>query len=174
MAGADDEFSEFVRSSSRSLLRAALVMTGESAAAEDLVQAALAHTWVRWSRLRSHDAAEAYVRRVMTTTYLGWARRRWRTERVVGTVPEDAAAPDEVARSITRNDLMAALRALPAGQRAVIALRYLGDLSEAQAAAALGCSIGAIKSQSSKAIRALRANPQFEAEIAKRAADGRR
>src|SRR4051812_44267253 len=80
----DDGFSAFVRSSSRSLFRSAWVMTGDAALADDLVQAALMRTWVRWARLRSRDAADVYVRRVMITTLLGWRRRRhWSAEVVV-------------------------------------------------------------------------------------------
>jgi RNA polymerase sigma factor (sigma-70 family) len=67
--------------------------------------------------------------------------------------------------ALIRAALLAAVRALPPHQRAVIALRYLDDLSEAATADVLGCTVGAVKSQSSRALRALRAAPGLEAAI---------
>ena len=84
----DDEFGEFVRASSRGLLRTGWLLTGDFASAEDLVQASLAHTWVRWGRLRSPDAAEAYVRQVMVRTFLRWKERRWTGETPTAVLPE--------------------------------------------------------------------------------------
>lgn len=161
----DDGFSEFVRSSSRALLRAAWLMTGDAATAEDLVQASLAHTWLRWGRIRSREAAGRYVRRVMVTTFLAWRRRRWTGEVASGWMPEPALEPDALDQALVRDVLLSAVRALPAHQRAVIALHYLGDLSEMATAEILGCSVGAVKSQASRAIRALRATPGLEAAI---------
>jgi RNA polymerase sigma-70 factor (ECF subfamily) len=160
----DDGFSEFVRSHSRALLRTAWLMTGDAASADDLVQASLAHTWVRWARIRSKDAAEVYVHRVMATTYLGWRRRRWTAEIATGSLPE-VAVDSDFDRAVVRDVLLSAVRALPPLQRAVIALRYLSDLSEAATAEVLGCSAGTVKSQTSRAMQALRATPGLEAAI---------
>jgi RNA polymerase sigma-70 factor (sigma-E family) len=160
----DDGFTEFVRSHSRALLRAAWLMTGDAAAAEDLVQASLAHTWVRWASVRSKDAAEVYVHRVMTTTFLGWRRRRWTAEIATGALP-DVPVDAEFDRTVVRDVLLSAVRALPPSQRAVIALRYLADLSEAATAEAMRCSVGTVKSQTSRAMKALRATPGLEAAI---------
>jgi len=159
--GVADEFDEFVRAHSRSLLRTAWLLTGEQAAAEDLVQAALAHTWLRWSRLRSVDAAGAYVPRVMVTKFLGWRRRRWTGETPAAVVPE-VVVPDASDAWLLRASVRRAVAALPPRQRAVIALRYLDDQSEAATAAALGCSVGTVKSQAAKALRTLRAAPGLE------------
>lgn len=160
----DDGFSEFVRANSRALLRTAWLMTGDAGSAEDLVQASLAHTWVRWAKIRSKDAALAYVHRVMTTTFLGWRRRRWSSEIATGSLPE-AAVDGDLEQVVARDALLAAVRSLPPRQRAVVALRYLSDLSEAATAAALGCSVGTVKSQSSRAMRALRAAPGLRPTI---------
>jgi RNA polymerase sigma-70 factor (sigma-E family) len=163
-----DGFSEFVRANSRSLLRVGWLMTGDAGSAEDLVQAALAHTWLRWQRIRSADAAAVYVRRVMVTTLLGWRRRRWNAEIVSGSVPELALTADSIDDALVRDVLLTAVRALPPHQRAVVALRYLDDLSEAATADVLGCSVGAVKSQASRAIQALRSAPGLEAALAGR------
>jgi RNA polymerase sigma-70 factor (sigma-E family) len=161
----DDGFSDFVRSSSRALLRSAWLLTGDSTAAEDLVQASLAHTWVRWGQIRSRQAAEMYVRRVMMTTFLGWRRRRWTAEIASDPMPDVVVADDALDRSLVRDALLSAVRALPPHQRAVIALRYLDDQSEAATAEILGCSVGAVKSQASRAIKALRSVPGLQAAI---------
>jgi RNA polymerase sigma-70 factor (sigma-E family) len=161
----DDEFSEVVRSSSRGLLRTAWLLVGDAASAEDLVQAALARTWVRWDRIRSKDAAQAYVQRVMVTTFLGWRRRRWTAEVPSGSVPEITAGADAEDQFAVRDALVCAVRALPPHQRAVVALRYFNDLSEAATAEILGCSVGAVKSQSFRAMQVLRATPGLEAAI---------
>lgn len=160
-----DGFSEFVQANSRSLLRVAWLMTGDPDSADDLVQASLAHTWVRWGRIRSTDAAAVYVRRVMVTTLVGWRRRRWNAEFASDQLPEPAADSDAVDALLVRDVVLAAVRSLPPHQRAVIALRYLDDLSEARTAEVLGCSVGAVKSQASRAIRALRAVPGLDAAL---------
>lgn len=93
------------------------------------------------------------MRRVMFTTYAAWWRRRWNGERPTGDLPERTMPDPDLAE---RRDLVAALARLPRGQRAVIVLRYFDDLTEAQAAAALGVSVGTVKSQASRALRTLR------------------
>lgn len=165
MTGDDAEFSDFVRANWRSLVRAAWLLTGDRTSAEDLAQAALAHTWARWRRIRSKDAAAVYVRRVMVTTFLGWQRRRWTGEVASGAVADRAASPDELDGADLRAAVIAAVRTLPPHQRAVVALRYLDDLSESATAEVLGCSVGAVKSQASRALAKLRATPGLEAVI---------
>jgi RNA polymerase sigma-70 factor (sigma-E family) len=141
---------------SPALLRAAWLLTGNHATAQDLVQAALARTWPRWSRLERVDNAEAYVRRVMVTTYATWWRRRWRAEVATAQPPERPAGGDAFADADLRDAVRSALDELPRRQRAVIVLRYFEDLTEAQTADALGCSVGTVKSQSAKAMTKLR------------------
>src|SRR5699024_4476747 len=107
---------------------------------------ALGKTWQHWGRVRRAASPEAYVRRVLFTTYAAWWRRRWRGEVPSDPMPE-ADAEDEGARVDVRRDVAAALSTLPKGQRAVVVLRYFEDLSEAQTAQLLGCSVGTVKSQ---------------------------
>lgn len=145
-------FSDFVVARSPALLRTARLITRDAELAQDLVQAALAKAWPRWSRV---EAPEAYVRTVMVHTYLTWRRRRWHGETPTGWLPESGT--DQWDAVDTRTVVKAALGALPPRQRAVIVLRYLDDLTEAQTADALGCTVGTVKSQTSKALMRLRA-----------------
>jgi RNA polymerase sigma-70 factor (sigma-E family) len=151
----DADFTEFVRANSRALLRTAFRLTGDRGLAEDLLQTALTTTYLRWSRIE-HRAALPYTRRVLVNTATSWWRRMaWRSERPRGDVP------DLVVEVITdalddRATVIAAVRRLPPRQRAVIALRFLEDLSEAETARLLGCSPGTVKSQSHRALAKLR------------------
>ena len=96
------------------------------------------------------------MRRVMLSTFLTWRRRRWRGELSVAAVPERADPRDAFAGVDLRPSVQAALRGLPPRQRAVIVLRFFDDLTEAQTADVLGCSVGTVKSQSAKALAKLR------------------
>lgn len=155
---APEGFPEFVDGSYRPLLRSAWLLTGEWASAEDLVQTALAATWTHWATAR--QAPVAYTRRVMTRTYLRWRARRWNGEVACADLPEGAAADptDDVA---ARRDLLAALATLTPQQRAAVVARYFADLSEADTAAALGCSVGAVKSHLARALARLREQPRL-------------
>jgi RNA polymerase sigma-70 factor (sigma-E family) len=153
-------FRDFVDAHRRDLLRAAWLLTGDWQRAEDLVQTALAKTWPNWTRLRASgdDHLDAYVRRVLYTTYATWWRRRWRDEVPTSTLPDRSADGGSAAYDAAdgRAALWPLVRRLPPRQRAVIVLRYFEDQSEAATAAALGCSIGTVKSQTAKALAHLR------------------
>jgi RNA polymerase sigma-70 factor (sigma-E family) len=151
-----DGFHEFVAGRSRALLRTAWLLTGDWTSAQDLVQTALAKTWPAWSRIRRTDDPEVYVRRVLVTTYATWWRRRWRGEAPHSSLPETAATSDAFEDADRRAVVAAALATLTRGQRAVVVLRYFDDLTEAQTAAVLGCSVGTVKSQHARALTALR------------------
>jgi RNA polymerase sigma-70 factor (sigma-E family) len=153
------EFSEYVAARQRALLRSAWLLTGDWAAAEDLVQTALVRTWPHWRRLADEHAAEAYVRRVMLNTWSSWWRRRWRGETPTGDLPDTPR--DDGGDADLRAVLVAAVLRLPKRQRAVVVLRYLDDLSEARTADVLGCSPGTVKSQASKALATLRRDPRL-------------
>lgn len=150
------EFTDFAAARQRSLLRAAYLMVGDEALAQDLVQEALTKTYVAWPRLRRTEAAEAYARKAITTTAIGWFRRKgWTAERSTATPPEHASAGH--ADQVTRDEWLGqALGLLPARQRAAVVLRYYEDLTEAQTAEAMGCAVGTVKSQVSAALRSLR------------------
>ncbi len=149
-------FAEFVEARSRPLFRAAYLMVGDHALAEDLLQEALTKTYVAWPRLRDVSKAEAYTRKAITTTAISWWRRKaWKNERPRGFIPEvgHEASTDEVDQ---RDWLWQELQNLAPKQRAAIVLRYYEDLTEAQTAEALGVTVGTVKSQVSDGLRKLR------------------
>jgi RNA polymerase sigma-70 factor (sigma-E family) len=153
----------FASTRSTALLRAAYLMVGDEAHAQDLLQEALTRTYVAWPRLRDPNAAEAYTRRVITNTAISWYRRKgWRNELATETLPERGSTAE--AEGVAERDwVWQALLQLPVRQRAAIVLRYYEDLTEAQTADAMGCAIGTVKSQVSAGIRKLRASLGDEA-----------
>ncbi|MER7751478.1 SigE family RNA polymerase sigma factor [Kitasatospora sp. NPDC097643] len=156
-AARDDEFRAFTGSAWTRLLRTAYLLAGDRHSAEDLVQQALERAYVAWGRVRAADDPYAYVRRILINEHARRFRRR-PAEQLVTAVPE-SAGPDGVdgyARLDERAVLLAALGALPPRQRQAVVLRYWEDLSESQAAAAMGCSVGTVKSQASKGLAKLR------------------
>jgi RNA polymerase sigma-70 factor (sigma-E family) len=158
-AGVDDsarrEFAGFAATRSSALIRVAYMLTGDQHAAEDLLQTALTKAAARWGRI--HTSPEAYVRQVMYREQVSWWRRRARHREIpMADLPDQAAAVPDISAE-TRLSLQQALRALPAGKRAVLVLRYFDDLPEAQVASILGCSVGTVRSQTHKAITQLRA-----------------
>lgn len=151
----DEEFTLFVEGTSRSLLHAADLLTGDRARAEDLVQHALARTYSHWSRVRSGNP-EAYVRRAMLNSYLDWWRRVRRRELPIAgndTGPPLADHAVEVAR---RDAVQRALAMLTRRERAVVVLRYWFDLSETQIAEELNIAPGTVKSTANRALQRLR------------------
>lgn len=155
-AGADQEFVTFVRAYGRSLARTATLITGDPVAGEDLLQTALARTYVRWTTQADIDDLEAYVRVVLVRAHISWRRRMSSTEVVHDLAPEDIAGPDIADRMVDRGMLLAALQRLPSKQRAALVLRYFDDLSEADTASALGCSTGSVKQHTSRGLARLR------------------
>ena len=154
-----DGFRDFVQARSQALLRSGWLLTGDWPSAEDLVQTALAAAWPRWESLIRQDAPELYVRKIMVNTFLRWRQRRWNGEIATGRLPDQRAYADAFAQIDARQALLAALDRLPARQRAVVVLRYFADQTEVQTAAAMGCSVGAVKSHAARALARLRDAP---------------
>lgn len=142
-----------------SLLRTAVLLTGDHGRAEDLVQEALTKVAQRWSRL-ADGHPEAYARRVIVHDNVS----RWRRTRleVVTTTTDTAGTAGTAGTNAAevavdrRLVLLAALDRLTERQRAALVLRYLDDLSEADTAAAMGVSAGTVKSTTHLALRRLR------------------
>ena len=148
------DFDEFVAARSGRLLRTAYLLTRDHALAEDLLQTALTKAWFAWSRIEGQP--EPYVRRILVNTYASWWRRRWTGEQPTESLPETAEHGPDAAEG---RDLWTALGRLPRRQRAVVVLRYFEDLTEVETARILGCSVGTVKSQTSKAFAKLRIDP---------------
>jgi RNA polymerase sigma-70 factor (sigma-E family) len=153
-----EDFDAYVAAAWQRLLRSAWVLTHDWYLAEDLLQTALLKVAPKWHMIAA-GAPDAYVRKALATTYLSWWRRRWRGEVPTAQPPERPAGEDPMDAVGVRTALTQALAALPRQQRAVLMLRYHADLTESATAAALGISIGAVKSHASRAIAALRAQP---------------
>ncbi|MGH3713465.1 MAG: SigE family RNA polymerase sigma factor [Micromonosporaceae bacterium] len=154
---AGHDFADFMRGNADRLCRVAYLLTGNRSRAEEMVRDALARTYRAWKRVRSDDAY-AYTRKVLINLHTDWWRRRWR-EYSVAEVPDRSGVGDLTSDAADREALATALRALTPRERAVIVLRYYLDLTEAQAAAELGISIGTVKSTAFRALRKLRVSP---------------
>jgi RNA polymerase sigma-70 factor (sigma-E family) len=148
-----DGFEDFVVARGGALSRTAFLLTGDHHTAEDLVQSALAKAALRWRQIIDGGEPEAYVRRIMVNERISWWRRR--TPQPVERLPE-RAGPDEPHEIVERLALGQALNTLTVRQRTVVVLRFYEDLSEAETAAAMGCSVGTVKSQIHVALNNLR------------------
>ena len=154
----DEEFADFMRGRWPAMVRLAYALTGDAGHAEDVAQAAFARAYAAWRRVRQAGDPDAYVRRIV----INENRKRFRKHRVpedlhgdlhgdlTGPLAGQQQGPEE------RQALLDALGRLGPRQRAVIVLRYWLDLSEAETAAALNCSVGTVKSQASRGLATLR------------------
>jgi RNA polymerase sigma-70 factor (sigma-E family) len=163
----DAEFADFVRANERSLLRLGWLLMADRHAAEDLVQTALEKTMPKWASIRQDDPM-AYVHRVMLNTRTSWWRRHRGRESLTSDVTDHGVA-DATEALAERDRLTIALASLTPGQRKVVVLRHYEDMSEAQVAGLLGCSIGTVKSQNARALARLRlalAEPAYDNQSA--------
>jgi RNA polymerase sigma-70 factor (sigma-E family) len=151
-----EAFREYVVGRSPALLRTAYLLTGHRGDAEDLLQTALAKTYLAWDRIRDRDALDGYVRRVMVNTQTSWWRRRKLDEHPTDVLPEGRTQRDATDDVALHDALWTALAGLPKRQRAMVVLRYYEDLSEAETADVLGVSVGTVKSTTSRALMKLR------------------
>lgn len=157
----DPGFHDYVAARSPALLRTACLLTGNLADAEDLLQAALAKTYLAWRRIEDFGSLDGYVRRAMVNTHISWWRRRRLEEYPTDEIPDQPVA-DHAGDSETHDSLRRALRRLPERMRAAVVLRYYEDMSEAEIADVLGISLGTVKSTVSRAVAKLR----IDAELA--------
>jgi RNA polymerase sigma-70 factor (sigma-E family) len=153
---ADSEFDEFVRSRTPALTRFAFLLCGNEATAQDFVQSALARTLLRWRRI-DPGRIEAYVKAAIVNEQRSLWRRRWRRVEISTSAPPDRAGEDPTGLADDRDALRRALLELPVGQRTAVVLRYFDDLTEAETAVVMNCSVGTVKSQTSKGLARLRA-----------------
>ncbi len=147
---------EFLADRGSALLGTAVLLAGSREAGEDLLQVALERMLRRWQRIDRDP--EGYLRR--TLYHLAVDRWRWRSRHPELGLTGDhlLTGRDPAAAVDLRDALLRALARLPARQRAVLVLRYFEQQSEAEIAAALGCSAGAVKSSAARGLRRLRAH----------------
>jgi len=150
-------YTEFVDSRGRALLRTACLLTGDRTEAEDALQDALVKAAAKWPRINADGNPEPYVRKILYTVTID--RWRWRNRRI----PEQlGSAPDRLSHRDPGHDVdqrlvvTAALARLTVRQRQVLVLRFYEDLTEAQTAHAMKCSVSTVKSQSRLALQRLR------------------
>jgi RNA polymerase sigma-70 factor (sigma-E family) len=135
------------------LLGTAVLLTGSRAAGEDLLQAALERLVRHWSKV--YGDKEGFLRRTLYRLAVDQWRARKRRPEVLAQV-EPPGQPDGTDGIHLRQALVEALAALPPRQRAVLVLRYWEQLTEAEAAEVLGCSVGTVKSTASRGLARLR------------------
>jgi RNA polymerase sigma-70 factor (sigma-E family) len=156
MSSEPAQFAVYFAARRDAVRRTAYLLCGDWHFADDLTQMAFVRVAAGWLRVRDRAALDAYVHTILIRTYLA-EQRRWfrRRERTTAEVAE-AGATDPADAVSRRLAVAAALRRLPDGQRAVVVARFYADLDVAATAEALGCSSGTVKSQTARAVRALR------------------
>ena len=154
----DTSFEEFVAGSSAHLFTLARLLTGgQWAEAEDLLQGAYERTYRHWKRVSQREDPERYVRQILVNASVDrWRRLKRRPEEPMRFPGGDPPVADRAAEIADRDLLLRGLAALAVRQRSVLVLRYFEDLSEAQIAEALGCSVGTVKSQAARGLARLR------------------
>lgn len=154
-------FGDYVQTRGGVLLRIALSLTGNRADAEDLVQATLVKAYQAWDKIADPAALDTYVRRVMVNTHIsGWRRRRL-DEYPTDELPDGPTAADQTSECDMREVVQRAVDRLPCRMRAAVMLRYYDDMTEPEVAAALGISVGTVKSTVARAVAKLRADAEL-------------
>jgi|HubBroStandDraft_1064217.scaffolds.fasta_scaffold48347_2 RNA polymerase sigma-70 factor (sigma-E family) len=160
---ARQEFEGFVSESGADLLRTAYLVVWDLPSAEDLVQECLFQVAKRWPRVRVMDHPTAYARRILFNLALDDSRHRSRRQAELDGRDQaalesrtDLGAARQMRLVESSSELTDAVAALPPRQRAALVLRYFEDLSEAETADLLGCSVGTVKSTTSRALARLR------------------
>ena len=153
-AAQDAAFTDYMSARMAYLRRLALVLCQDWHAADDLLQTTMTKTYLHWGKAANAENTDAYVRAILIREFIqerrsGWARLVSLTDRPI----ESTAAAADQERSL---DLRAAVARLPRRQRAVLVLRYYCDLKVDQCAETLNCNPGTVKSQTAKALSALR------------------
>ena len=154
-----DEFTVFAQARQGHMRRLAFLLCGNWDDAQDLAQTALLNLCLHWNRVRRADAVDAYAHKVLIHAYLSDSKKRRRdqlraTDFTVKAERDLSSRPPE--QPELRMTLLAALDELAPRGRAVLVLRFWEDLSVEATAAALGCSTGNVKSQTSRALARLR------------------
>jgi RNA polymerase sigma-70 factor (sigma-E family) len=149
----DDDFRRFVSARLDALRGLAYLTCGDWQSADDAVAQSLAKLYSRWARVAYPDR---YAARMVVRAAIDEVRRPWRREVSASQMFPEVGEPDASDSVTERMRVRAALRQLPAGQRAVLVLRFYADLSVEEVAEALGRSTGTVKSQTARGLATLR------------------
>jgi RNA polymerase sigma-70 factor (sigma-E family) len=150
----DAEYSEYAAARLPALRRLAAVLCDDWQHGDDLVQATLTKLYVHWGRVRAASQPDAYARAVLVREFLHERRSNWVKRVSLGDRVTDLPAAEVDHDAVL--DLRAAVAALPGRQRATLVLRFYCDLSVDQSAEVLGCSPGTVKSNTARALDAVR------------------
>jgi RNA polymerase sigma-70 factor (sigma-E family) len=153
-----EEFEQFVDHELVGLLRYAVMLTGDTELARDLVQDVMVKAYRQWQRIGRTDRPDRYVRTMLTREHLMW-RRRWAVRHIFPGLTDGIhgpSTPDHAAGIAERDDLWERLEKLPKRQRAVLVLRYYEQLTDIEIAAVLRCSNGTVRGYASRALATLR------------------
>jgi RNA polymerase sigma-70 factor (sigma-E family) len=151
----DEEFDAFMTASWASLYRTAVLMTGDSHLAEDLLQTTMGKVYRAWPRVSRAEHPRSYARRILANEATSWWRKRSSSEMPSEIRSETSSTSGPEDGIVEADWVWRALQQLTARQRAVLVLRYYEDLTGAEIAAALGISEGAVKAHAHHALRAL-------------------
>lgn len=151
-------FEDFVAARLPTLVRYAAVLTGDRDLAQDVVQDALVRAHARWRRIGAMESPEHYVKRMVTTEYLSWRRRRDRRSAVLARqrVFAQPVVADHADGTAERSALWQRLATLPARQRAVLVLGYYEGLPDSEIGRVLGCRVGTVRVYRARALATLR------------------
>jgi RNA polymerase sigma-70 factor (sigma-E family) len=149
-------FEEFAKTGLPALLAFATVLTGQPATAEDITQEVLIRAHGRWHQIAGLERPELYVRKMVLNEFLSWRRRSWRTVPAANPVPVQNLTADHAAAYDEQAAMLSQIAKLPGRQRAVLALRYYEDRSDAEIADLLGCAPSTVRAYASRALAALR------------------
>lgn len=150
----DREFRDFVVTRTAAMRTTAYLLCGDWHEAEDITQTAFVKLYLMWNRIDRRNSVDAYMRQIVTRTFLAERRRMWRRREDLTAVPVET--PEAGVEPEYRILLWNALSAVPPRQRAALVLRYWLDLSVEETARTLGCSTGNVKSQCARGLRTLR------------------
>lgn len=156
------DFEDYVAADGKRLLRFAYALTGDLQAGEDLVQTALTDAYRHWRRVQRASDPDAYIRRMIVNSHLGWHRRRSSTEVPTPHVVPPGEHGDPADAIVNRDGVLNSLRELPRRAQTVLILRYYADYSDAQIAEFLGVRPGTVRSTASRSLAALRAKGHIE------------
>jgi RNA polymerase sigma-70 factor (sigma-E family) len=155
---AEHALKELYTAQYRALVRLAAMLVRDTPTAEEVVQDAFVDMHRGWHRLEDTEKALAYLRQAVVNKARSVLRHRVVVEKNMQNPPPDMPSAEHGAfAALERDAVVKALRNLPERQREAIALRYYADMSEAEIAAAMGISRGAVKSHTARGMAALRA-----------------
>ena len=154
---ADRVVTELYLGEYKSLVRLAVLLVHDVPTAEEVVQDAFEAMHYAQRRLRDSEKALSYLRQAVVNRSRSVLRHRTVVDKnAPKPAPDEPSAEHAAMALIERSAVIEALRTLPDRQREAIVLRYYADLSEADIAATMGISKGAVKSHTARAMAALK------------------